>query len=58
MNKPLKEIQVDAIKKVKEIHKPVQDVKAEIKAQIDEILEMENLGKRTVTTEESITNKV
>jgi hypothetical protein len=46
---------------VKEIKKTVQDLKEEIevikKTQSEEILEMENLGKRTRTKDASITNR-
>ena len=46
---------------MKEINKTVQDLKVEIEAikkkQTEEILEMENLGKRTGTTHASLTNR-
>ena len=57
MNKSLKEIQENTIKQVKEMNKTVQDLKMEIEAikktQTEEILEMENLGKITGTTDVS-----
>lgn len=62
MNKSLKEIQENTIKLVKEMNKTVQDLKREIEAimktQTKGILEMENLGKRTGTTDRSITNRI
>ena len=57
MNNPPKEMQVNTIKPLKEIKLKVE-IKAIKKAQIEEIVEMENLGKRTETTHASITNKV
>ena len=61
-NKTLKEIQEILTKQVKEMNKTVQDLKMEIEAikktQTEEILEMENLGKRTGTTDASITNRI
>ena len=50
MNKPLKEIQENTIKQVKEVNKTVQDMKMKIeeikKMQTEGILERENLGKK------------
>ena len=47
---------------MKEINKTVQDLKMKIEAikktQTERILEMENLEKRTGTTDTSITNKI
>lgn len=47
---------------MKEINTTVQDLKVEIEArkkiQTEEILKMENLRKRTVTTGASITNRI
>jgi hypothetical protein len=57
MNNPPKEMQVNTIKPLKEIKLKVE-IKTIKKAQIEEIVEMENLGKRTETTHASITNKV
>jgi hypothetical protein len=55
INKSLKNIQENTIKHMKEMNKTVQDLKVEIEAikktQTEEILEMENLGTRTGTTE-------
>ena len=62
LNKSVKEIQDNTIKQVKEMSKTVQDIKMEIEAvnetQIEGILEMKNLGKRTGTTDRSITNRI
>jgi hypothetical protein len=62
MNGSLKEIQENAIKKVKKINETVQDLKVEIEAikktQTEEILKMENLGKRTGTKDARITNRI
>jgi hypothetical protein len=59
MNK-YKEIQENTIKQGKEMDKTVQDLKTEIEAikrtQTEVIMVMENLGKRTETTDVSITN--
>jgi chromosome segregation ATPase len=47
---------------VKEMNKMAQDLKMEIEAikktQMEAILEFENLGKRTRTTDTSITNRI
>lgn len=47
---------------MKEINKTVQDLKVEIEAtkttQTEEILEMENIGKRRGTTDATITNRI
>ena len=55
MNKSLKEIQGSTIKQMNEVNKTVQDLKIEIETiketQTEGILEMENLGKRTGTTD-------
>jgi hypothetical protein len=62
MNKSLKEIQGSTIKQMNEVNKTVQDLKIEIETiretQTVGILEMENLGKRTGTTDASITNRI
>jgi hypothetical protein len=71
MNKPLKEIQENTIKQVKEINKIVQCLKMETQAkqnnkqtnkqkpiQTKGILEMENLGKRKRRTDASIANRI
>ena len=61
-NKSLKDIQENTIKQMKEIDKTEQDLNVEIeeikKTQTEGILEMENLGKRTGTTDTSITNRI
>ena len=60
MNKSLKEIQGNTIKQ--EINKTVQDLEMDIdtikETQNEGILEIENLGKTTATTDGSITNRV
>ena len=57
--KSLNDMQENTIKQVKEINKTVQDVKVEIKVikktQTRGSVEMETLGKRTRTTDESLT---
>jgi len=62
INKSLKEIQENTIRQVKEISKTVQDLKVEIetikRTQTEGILEMENLGKRTGTTDASIAKRI
>jgi BMFP domain-containing protein YqiC len=61
-DKSLKEIQENTIKQLKEINKTVQDLKMDIevikKIQSKGILEVEKLGKRTRTTNASITNRI
>ena len=61
-NKSLKDIQENTIKQVKEINKIVPNLKTEIKAikkaQTEGTLEMDNLGKRTKTTDASITQRI
>jgi methyl-accepting chemotaxis protein len=61
-NKSLKDKQENTIKQVKEINKIVPNLKAEIKAikkaQTEGTLEMDNLGKRTKTTDASITQRI
>ena len=56
------EIQWNIIKQVKDINKIVQDLKKERKTiqkiQREALLEMENLGKRTVTTKVNITKTI
>ena len=58
-NKSLKDTQKNKIKQMKKINKSVQDLKVEIEAikktQSEEILEMENLEKRT--TDASFSNR-
>ena len=58
-NKSLKDILENAIKLVTEINNIVQDLEVEREAikktQTEEILEMENLGMRTGTTDANIT---
>ena len=55
MNKSLKEIQEHTIKQVREMNRILQDLKMEIESirrtQREATLEMENLGKRTGTTD-------
>ena len=62
MNESLKEIQKNSMKQVMEINKTVQDLKMEAEAikktQTEGILEIENLGKGTGTTDDSITNRI
>ena len=62
INNFLKEIQVNTGKQVKELNKVIQDLKVEIetlkKTQMEANLEMENLGKRSVITDVSITNRI
>jgi hypothetical protein len=62
MNKSIKEIQKNTIKQVKEINKTAYDLKTELvaikKTQAEGILEMENLVKRTGTTDVGITNRI
>ena len=62
MNKFLKEIQENKINQVNEINKTVEDLRTKVevirKIQTEEILEMENLGKITLTTDASITNRI
>jgi methyl-accepting chemotaxis protein len=58
----LKEIEENTGKKVKELNKVIQDLKVEVetikKTQMEANLEMENLGKRSGITVESITNRI
>lgn len=62
MNKSLREIQENMIKQVKEMNKTIQDLELEIelikKTRTEGMLEMENLGKRTGTTDAIITNRI
>ncbi|ERE82517.1 Transposase, L1 containing protein [Cricetulus griseus] len=66
MRKSLKEIEDKTNQKLKDINKSleetVQDLKTEIqtikKAQPEEMLEIEKLGKRSGTTDVSITNRI
>jgi ribosome recycling factor len=62
MNTFLKEIQENTIKLIKEINKTFETLKMEIdaikKTQNDEILEIENQGKKTGTKEASITDRI
>ena len=62
INKSLKETQENQEKTIKLVKQTVQDLKTEIeviqKTQTKEILDMENLGKQTGTTETSITNRI
>jgi predicted nucleic acid-binding Zn-ribbon protein len=62
MNKSLKEIQEHKIKQVKRMNKTIQDLKMEIEAikktQTKEILEIENLGRKTVNIDSRITNRI
>ena len=62
MNKSLKDAQENEEKAIKLIKETVQDLKNEMevmkKTQIKGWLDMENLGKRTGTTETSITNRI
>ena len=55
MNKSLKEIQEHTIKQVREMNRILQDLKMEIESirrtQREATMEMENLGKRTGTTD-------
>jgi predicted nucleic acid-binding Zn-ribbon protein len=57
-----KERQENPTKQVKDMNKTVQDFKREIEAikktQTEEILEMENLGKRTRTKDTSLINRI
>jgi hypothetical protein len=54
-------MQENTIKHVKELNKTYQDLKMEIeriqKSQMEAILEMEKLGKRSGVTDASITNR-
>lgn len=60
--KELKEKQESTIRQVKEVNKTTQDLKIELeklkKTQMEEIMERKNLGKKTGTTEVSITNRL
>ncbi|XP_060221820.1 S-methyl-5'-thioadenosine phosphorylase isoform X2 [Meriones unguiculatus] len=60
--KELKEKQENTVRQVKEINKMAQDLKIELeklkKTQMEEIVERKNLGKKTGTTEVSITNRL
>ena len=62
MNKSHKEIQENTTKQVKEMNKTVHDLKIQIppikKRQTERILRMENLGKRTGTTDSSMINRI
>jgi peptidoglycan hydrolase CwlO-like protein len=62
MNTPLKEIQGKTIKPVNEMNETIQDLKMEIEAMKENINcwnpRDENLGKRTGSTDASITNRI
>ena len=62
MNRSFKDIKENTTKQIKEMNKTVQDLKMKIEAikktQTKEILEMENLGKRTGPTDANITNRI
>jgi hypothetical protein len=61
-NNFFKELQENIIKQVNVMNKIVQDLKMEIetkkKVQMESTLEMENLGKKPVTTDINITNRM
>jgi hypothetical protein len=60
--KSLREIQENTIKQFKELNKVIHDLKIEIetlvKTQREKALEIENLGKRAVVSEASITKRI
>jgi hypothetical protein len=62
INNSLKEIQEKTGKQLKELNKMIQDLRLEVetikKTQMEAILEMENLGKRSGITNVSITNRI
>ena len=62
MNKSLKETRGNQEKTIKQVMETVQEMKTEMEAmkktQTEGWLDMENLGKRTETTESSITNRI
>ena len=62
MNKSLKDNQENQEKAIKQVRETVQDLKNEMeimkKTETEGRLDMENLGKRTGTTETSITNRI
>jgi hypothetical protein len=62
MNRSFKDIKENTTKQIKEMNEIVQDLKMKIEAikktQTEGILEMENLGKGTGTTDTSITNRI
>ena len=62
INNSLKEIQKNTGKHEKELNKVIQDLKVEVetikKTQMEAKLEMENLGKKSGITDESITNRI
>jgi esterase/lipase len=62
INNSLKEIQENTGKQLKELNKVIQDIKVEVetikKTQIEANLKMENLEKRLVITDVSITNRI
>ena len=59
---PLKNLQENIIKQVKEMNKIIQDLKMETetikKSQSETILELENLGKKSGVIDASITNRI
>ena len=61
-NNFFKELQENIIKQVNVMNNIVQDLKMEIetkkKVQMESTLEMENLGKKPVTTDINITNRM
>jgi hypothetical protein len=61
-HKPLKEIQENRIKQIKELNKTFQDLKMKIETltltQRETTLEMENLGKRSGVTDARIPNRI
>ena len=61
-NNPLKEIQENTGKQVKELNKEIQDLKVEVetikRTQMEANLDMKNLGKRSGITDVSITNRM
>jgi phage shock protein A len=61
-NTSLKEIQENTIKQVKKLNKAIQDLKMKVetikKTQMEATLEIENLGRRSGTTDASINNKL
>ena len=58
----LKELQENMIKQVMELNKTIQDIKREVdtikKTQSEATLEIETLGKKSGTTDESISNRI
>ena len=60
--KSLKELQENTTKKVMELNKAIQDIKREVdtieKTQSETTLEIENLGKKSVALDVSISNRI